>query len=371
MINTEKKEASGGMRYYKRLRIRRVARTLFPAMVLWLAAAALLLCLGPAALRAAFPVSLKSLPFWKLEGACVEYDVPYIYTRYERESAAPEDGGGTVGAAYLIDVQHGVNDYFFIGFYACGNLLPAAETLYAESRETGEPEALRVRGTVIALEGEELKRYEEAARRTAEALAEGEDEAVEAELFTHVKPLCLDAGMAGPWTKARLRQGLLLAAALLLLGLAPLLRGLRTGALTGRDLSQIREKFEELGGGEALAEDIAEFYDSTPPIGGVRVGRDFILLPGPKLLRPWDVAWAYYRETRRGPRCVLRTMDGESFELRMRGKKVWELLETLHERCPGILVGYTEEIERYYEENRAIFVTSWESERPGCIRQGY
>lgn len=359
------------MQYYKRLRVRRVAWTLFPAMILWLAAAALLLCFGPAALRVAFPVSLKSLPFWKLEGAYVEYDVPYIYTCYEREMAAPEDGGGAVGAFYLIDVQHGVNDYFFMGLYACGDLLAPAETLYAESRETGEPEALRVRGTVMALEGDELERYEEAARRAAEALSEGEDAAVEAELLTHVKPLCLNAGMAAPWTKAQLRHGLLLAAALLLLGLAPLIRGLCTGALTGRDLRQIREKFEELGGGEALAEDIAEFYNATPPIGGVRVGRDFILLPGPKLLRPWDVAWAYYRESRKGPCCVLRTMDGESCELRMRGKKVWELLETLHERCPGILVGYTEEIERYYEENRAIFVTSWENERPGCIRHGY
>ncbi len=139
-----------------------------------------------------------------------------------------------------------------------------------------------------------------------------------------------------------------------------MLLGALPPALAGRALRPLREQIEK-DGGAALDGRLCRFYDETPPIGGVRLGAEFVLLTGkgePVLLRPWEVAWAYEGGGRRSC-CIFRTMGGTAYEQDMRPKELQALLAEMESSLPGTILGYSEEFERLYGERRDLFAARW------------
>lgn len=351
------------MGFFNRLHRDYLWRRLLPVPFLTAAAVVLFfLFSGPETLRALHPVSLASLPPAKWEGTCVAYDVPYIYAQYTRELEyrGGVNTGRTVGGGYLIDLgRDGSASFRLLGLYIHGNqtLLDQAEELARRSRESEEPPPMRVWGTVRMMEGDEREQYNETIKRVSDAYGgSGRAEGLEDQAL----PLCIDAGRIGG-KPAWLARGLLV------LSLLPLLVAVWrvVQALRLKPLRALQNKLEELGGGEALDALLESFYEEAEPIGGVRVGRDFVLLPGYLLLRPWEIVWAYGEDGC----CVLRTLDGERYEVSMPPEESRALLAEIQQLLPGTAVGYSDRIAQRYEEDRASFADWWDQCRPGCYQE--
>ncbi len=338
-------------------------RWLLPVPFLVAAAVALFVLLdGPEALRSLEPVPLESLSPSDWEGTCVSYEVPYIYAQYmqELEYRGGVNTGKRVGGGYLIDLgRDGMTSFRLLGLYIHGDqtLLEQAEDLAQNSRETDTPAPMRVWGTLRRMEDEDRAKFSETIKRVSDAYggsgrAEG--------LAGHALPFYIDAGRIGG-KPAWLARGLLL------LTLPPLLAAVWrvVQALRTAPLRPLQRKLAELGGGEALDALLESFFEETLPIGGVRVGRDFVLLPGYLLLRPWEIVWAY----RDGGLCVLCTLDGLRYELPMRPDDAQTLLDEIQQLLPGTEVGFSAQLARRYQEDRASFADWWDKCRPGCYQE--
>lgn len=351
------------MAFFNRLHRDYLWRKLLPVPFLTAAAIALFfLFSGPEALRSLHPVPLESLSPEEWEGTCVSYDVPYIYAQYMRELEyrGGVNTGRTIGGGYLIDLgREGMTSFHLLGLYIHGDLdlLEQAEALARNSRETDTPAPVPVWGTVRAMGAEDQGKFNETIQRVSAAyVGNGRAEG----LAGHARPFYIDAGRIDgkpAW----------LARTLLYLSVIPLAwAAWRTAqALRTAPLRPLQKKLEELGGGEALDALLESFYAETAPIAGVRIGRDFVLLPGYLLLRPWEIVWAY----REGGLCVLLTLDGQRHEFFLRSEEAQDILDEIQQLLPGTIVGYSDKTARRYQENRASFAAWWEQCRPGCYHE--
>lgn len=351
------------MGFFNRMYREYLWRNLLPVPFLTAAAIALFfLFSGPEALRSIHPVPLETLPPAEWEGACVSYEVPYIYAQYMRELEyrGGVNTGQSVGGAYLIDLgRDGMTDFRLLGLYIHGNfqLQEQAEDLARRSRETDAPEPLRVWGTVRVMESEDRERFEDTIARVSDAYggsgrAEG--------LADYALPFYIDAGRIGGRPAWLTRTLLVLSLIPLIVAVWCVAQALRTAPLR-----PLQQKLGELGGGEALDALLESFYEETAPVGGVRVGRDFVLLPGYLLLRPWEIVWAY----REGGLCVLRTLDGQHLSVPMRPDEAQDVLDEILQLLPGTEVGYSEQVARRYQEDRDSFARWWDQCRPGCYQE--
>lgn len=351
------------MGFFNRLQRDYLRRWLLP--VPFLTAVAVLLFFlfsGPETLRSLHPVPLGSLPVSEWEGACVTHEVSYIYAQYMRELEyrGGVNTGRIIGGNYLIDLgRDGKTTFRLLGLYIHGDqaLLEQAGDLVRSSRETDKPASMEVWGTVRMMDEDERAKFSETIERVSEAYGgSGRAEGLEEQAL----PFYIDAGRIGgkpAW----------LARALLLLPLIPLLLAVWrvAQALRTSPLLPLQSKLEELGGGETLDALLESFYEDTVPIAGVRVGWDFVLLPGYLLFRPWEIVWVY----REGGLFVLRTLDGQRHELLLTSEEAQDLLDEMQQMLPGTAVGYSEQTDRRYQEDRASFAHWWDKCRPGCYQE--
>jgi len=353
-VRAARKRGTRDAPFLRKLFRERLRRALLPALALWGAAALFFFAGGRAAFRTLRPVPLETLPAAALDGAYVSCDVPYLYARYERELEyrAGRPTGAVTGGGYVFDVQRGGDDYRFLGIFVRGEDYTAAKALAVRSRETETPAPLHVEGTLRAMDENDAARYYAAVISVAEAFAaDGRMDA--AEICEHALAYYINVGRVGDRPTEWCFAALALSLGFLLLGALP-------PALAGRALRPLREQLER-SGGAALDERLCRFYEETPPIGGVRLGTEFVLLTGkgePVLLRPWEVAWAYEGGGRRSC-CIFRTMGGTAYEQDMRPKEVQALLVEMESRLPGAILGYSEEFERLYGERRDLFAARW------------
>ena len=79
------------------------------------------------------------------------------------------------------------------------------------------------------------------------------------------------------------------------------------------------------------------------------------------------MVWAYQDDLPRFHRQVhavlLRTADGGQYALPMDGERAGQLLEAMSQALPGAAIGYTEETERLYREDRSALSARWEEIR--------
>ena len=154
--------------------------------------------------------------------------------------------------------------------------------------------------------------------------------------------------------------------------------GLLVKAAHGSYQKKMLQKLRDMGDESAMLEKLELFYDNTNPVGGVRMGSEFVMFQsGAKtvLLRPWDIAWAHQSTTRHRTNgiptgkthaAVLRTMDGAQYSLTMKELQVQQLLDAMQAALPGTVLGYCKETEQLYRQDRAAFMARWEAARPGC-----
>ncbi len=362
----DRRDGAGDALFLRRLLRERLRRAMVPALALWGAAAALfLLAGGTAAVRALRPIPLETLTPGASGGAYVSCDVPYLYARYEREVEyrAGRPTGLVTGGGYVFDVRGGGDDYRFLGLFARGEDYTAAKALAVRSRETETPAPMRVEGTLLAMDENDAARYYAAIISVAEAFAaDGRMDA--AEICEHALAYYINVGCVGDRPTEWCTAALALSLGFIVLGALP-------PALAGRALRPLRQRLLE-DGGAPLDQRLCQFYDETPPIGGVRLGDDFVLLTGrgePVLLRPWDIAWVYEGGGRRSC-CIFRTMGGTAYEQDMRPKEAQALLGELADRLPGAILGYSEELERLYAERRDLFAARWARARSAATMDG-
>lgn len=305
------------------------------------------------------PKTLAELDPEHMEGAYVEDDIYYFYTPYLEEEQYRNNvaTGRITGRQYIIDFD----ETYYMGLFVHSRDLDEAETMMdaCEAYMNGEISfdqvpVMRVRGTITAMDSQEEGFYLDAA---------GGDSQVESIML----PYYIDHNRIGGNTF--ILTGLIAAAAvvLIVLGIAAPVK-----ALTGGYQKKLLAKLRDMGDPELMAEKLELFYESTEPVSGVRLSREFVFFqsgPHSILLRPHDLAWAYQSTTQHRTNgiktgktyaAILRTMDGAQYTLGMTEDKVQKLLEAIHNTLPGVVLGYSKEIEQAYRKNRELFARRWD-----------
>lgn len=308
--------------------------------------------------RCLTPRTLSELTEESLEGAYVADGIPYLHILYAREEAyrLGEPTGEILSLYYAIDFGEGR----YMGLCVHRGGLDRAERMmsacqvyrYGELPREKIP-VLPVSGTVKAMEGEELACFM--------ALAGG-NEALAAAML----PYYIDVGRIGPRTMTAQVLLTLTALAFLVLALIPVIR-----SLSGVYQRQVIAVLSQSWSRSIAAERAGQFYDRTQPVCGVRMGPEYVFFQqGPKsiLLRPWDVVWAYQEDLprpfhRQVHAVLLRTTDGAQYALPMDSRRADQLLEAMSQALPGTTIGYTQETERLYREDRDALSARWEEVR--------
>lgn len=299
------------------------------------------------------PQYLYDVPEEELEGAYVTVEVPFLYGAYayEEEYENGRPTGKTVSMEYLIDA----NDISYCGMYVSGSNLKKAEALMEESEAymdgVGDiPEkSFTVTGVMKPMSGESLRFYKDALDYNTMS---GEEQA----LFL---PLYLDTEVGVNWG--------LLAFGVVLLGVA---LWIVVYAAMGKYQKQLMEKANALSGGspEYILEQVKQLRETAPVCKGLWVGANLVYLEqGMRqfLYEKKEICWAYSQTTRQKMygfitvgkyhSLVLRTMDGKNFAFQMPEEKTKEGVQTLGKLLPECVLGYSEELEKLYNQNRGQF----------------
>lgn len=370
------------MEWLARLRKRSIKKALLPC-ILFLAIAIGIIAFSGAwrVVGMIFPRSLADLTPETAEGAYVSDDLYMLYGEFiEVERYRDNRPTGVITARYYVT---DFDDIYYIGLKVHSGSLKKSEAMlddcdafwdalydcndfwegrmsYDEFCQEHPLPVMHVSGTIKAMDNEELRYYKRFANNDADTIA-------------IMLPYYIDMGQVGDLNYGTLALVWVLAIACVVIGLFPMIK-----ACTGKSQKQVRATLAASGSLEMEAEKAATFYDSTEPVSGIRMGREFVyfeLGPDSVLLRPWDVAWAYQSTTQHRTNgiptgktyaIVLRTMDGKSYNISMSKKQVETLLEAMTTAMPGTVLGYSKEIESLYLQNRAVFTQRWEEKVPGC-----
>lgn len=310
------------------------------------------------------PKSLEELTPETMAGAYVEDDIYLFYTPYLEELYGENRySAETTGIQYLVDFD----EEYFMGLSVHKDRLDEAKAMmtacdnYFDGKVSEEDlPVLHVKGSIRAMDDEEKGYYMD--------LAEGDSELEAIMLPYYLDVNRIDGRPAGAQICIFIGSLALLAAAIF-----PLVK-----SLTGGYQKQVKAKLSAMGDFESSAERAAQFYESTEPVSGVRMGSEYVyFIHGADsiLLRPWDIAWAYQSTTQHRTNgipsgktyaAILRTMDGRQYTLSMKEEQVQRLLEAISLSLPGVVIGYTEDLERVYKQNRSAFSDRWEEKLPGC-----
>lgn len=308
------------------------------------------------------PKSLEDLDPETAVGKYVETDIYVLYGSFiddlETRTSSTYSAVNVVGRYYLIDFDE---DTYYMGLHVHKKELPEFEAMM-ESCEAAfdrdlnwdEVPVIRVKGTITAMDDKELGFYREAV---------GDD-------FDKL-PFYLDVGRMNGQTVGGMVMIWLISLAVLALGVLYLMKA--------GNQKEIIKLLEDSGNFEREAERAAAFYESTEPVCGVRMNRDFVYFrAGQKdiLLRPWDVVWAHKSTTRhklygiipvgKSYAATIHTMDGRTYTLPMSEQKVNELLNAMFTAIPGVALGYSEQLANAYANYRQVFADRWEEKDPGC-----
>lgn len=353
------------MELLKRLRRDSLKRVLPLSLLLLAAGIALFFIFGCYDLiQLASPRTLAELTPETMEGAYVEDDVTYFYAAYLQTKEYKDNRYvGVTGVQYVIDFDRS----YYMGLSVhkldldeAENMMDACDDYYYGKIGADEVPVFHVRGTIEAMDDEERSYYFEAA---------GGDAGLESIML----PYYVDLNRMNGNTFALMWIMLAVSVALFLGGLVPLIR-----ALTGGYQKKLSAKLAAMGEESSMLERLERFYDSSEPASGVRIGSEFLMFQHgavTMLFRPWELAWAYQMTTRhrtngiptgKSYAAIFRMMDGTQYSLAMKEPQVQALLKAINENAPGVVLGYTKELEQMYQKNRSSFAARWESVRPGC-----
>jgi len=300
--------------------------------------------------KLAFPWSLSQLTAAKLDGVWVEDDVSCLHREYAREITHQKDGEDLLtGTAYIIFLDSGQS----MGLFVHQEGLAEAQALLEKCQTqdgTGELPVLHVSGMVRAMPEQHLTLFR--------AAAEG-DERVESAML----PYYIDVGRLNGWSLAVCWLVLGASCALMALGL-----GLGIYVLAGGCQRKLKAKAARAGDLAMSLSRVERFYRRTPPLGGVRADKEYVLFRRGAvdiLLRPWDVTWAYSIDRRNSSKVVFRTAQEETYTVTMSPMDAQALFHRMEEQTPGVLIGFTDD-RAYAYQCDPTFAHRWEAVWPGC-----
>lgn len=294
----------------------------------------------------AFPWSLNQLAQDSMEGVWVSDTLTSLHKEYAQEITRQEgQEDRPTGAAYIIPLPDGR----CMGVFFHEDTLGAAQALLDASHEGGA--GLRVRGQVRPMDQGHLALYT--------AAAEQEDEDGEQIML----PFYIDVDRLNG-RKLPVCWAVLAASCVLMTA------GLAVGGyvLAGGCQRALRRKAAQAGNLAMSMSRVERFYHRTPPLGGVRVDRNYVMFRKGAvdvLLRPWDVTWVYSIDRHDTSRVIFRTGQEKRYTVKMPKVGAQALFQHLEEQTPGILLGYTKE-RAYAYQCDPTFAHRWEAIWPGC-----
>ncbi|NCB99326.1 MAG: hypothetical protein EOM34_01445 [Clostridia bacterium] len=350
------------MHILNRLRQNSLRRVLLPSILFIALALVIFFAFGCQNLIKTFsPQKLADLDPEKMEGAYVEDDIYYFYTPYLEEEQYKNNRptGRITGTQYIVDFD----DIYYMGLFVHSTDMDEAEAMLEASTAYyyGEIAAedlpiMHVKGTMTAMSSEELGYYMDSATESPETK-------------DVMLPYYLDVNRIGGSTASALWILSAISLVLILIAIFLFIK-----AITGGYQKKLKAKLETLGGLEVAGERLDRFYDATEPVSGVRMNQDFVLFDKgaePVLLQPQELIWAYQSTIQhriygiipsgKSHAVVFRTIDGKMYTLNMKEDAAQTLLEALHQRMPGLIIGYTPELQQLYKENRNAFAAHRQS----------
>ena len=303
------------------------------------------------------PKYLYDLPVDELNGSYVEAEIFYLPDWYavteSRREGSPVKT--VVSREYIIPV----GDMEFMGVLMNKENLTYADQIMEESQAylDGEISELNnyftVKGTILPMPEDSLGFYHDTI---------GYEE-LDAETQAWFLPYYLKVDYLGRTQTALTWVTTGIGVVCLAIGLLMLIR-----ALTGAYQKEIKKYCETSGEGEFATERLEAFYQSTQPVGGIRMNDRWVLFQQgawTRLLDAQDLCWAYQRTTRHRTNgiptgktygLILKTRKKRSFDLGMAEATVQQTLHEIGMRLPHVVLGYAKELEREYKNNPEAFV---------------
>lgn len=304
------------------------------------------------------PKNLTDLPVDRLEGRFVQADIDWLYGEYMYTQETKNGVKTVISAEYLVDCGDS-----YIGLKVPRGLVKDARAMYKENQYGNDSIVFHVQGTVSALEGTPLRYYKELV----------DYDKMSAFMQDKYLLLYIDVDKVSGHDIAMVWFFAAVSLVLAAWGVFCIARasggsyqkGLRRRLAGMGELTQMEERFDQ-------------FYQSREPVSGLRMDDEFFLVETgvrQELFRPWEIAWAYQCTTRHYRGVIptgtsytlrLRLMNGKQRDIAMSQSEVQNALQAMGQAMPGVVLGYSKELEMSYKQNRDAFRQRWESAKPGC-----
>lgn len=287
-----------------------------------------------------------------------------IYTIYDYYSYYEEDGTIT-SKEYLIPV--GEKEY--MGMVCSGSEMNIADKNmqvywdYLDGKDFSgtNMEELAVEGTIMPLEGESLRYYNE----YLDAMEMTEEERA------NFLPYVLQVNYIGNATKGGLVASAVFAAVLAVIGIIFLINGIRA-----TNLKNLRKYCREKGNEELYMKRVEQFYESGTPVQGIRVNTEYFMavrFAAVYFAEAKDLIWVYSSIVRHSVNFIpagktyslkVCKADGKQFDIQMKNERaVNEAIDYVARNMPYLIFGYDDTLLNMYNQNRSEMVRQVTDER--------
>lgn len=294
-------------------------------------------------------------------GMYVETTVYGIYDYYACTTETKNGSEKTISCEYIIPV----GEAEYMGLLAPEKYLDDCDALMEESWDylDGKTDEIlgqiRVKGTITEMESESLKFYKEYLADYA-----GYDD-LSAEEQAAFLPYYLKVDCVGDMKLAELIVSLLLAAVMLGVTIFIVIRIMKGGVQKG-----LIKYCKENG----AQEKVEQFYRSTTPVNGLRIGREYILSDdGSIFLLSDTLVWAYMQVTNhkrglitvsRDYAILLHTRKGGLYQHYVKSEaQTKEILDQINRVLPWVILGYSDEINKAYKKDRDSLIQACDRKR--------
>lgn len=295
------------------------------------------------------------------EGVLVKAKIYMIYDYYSYY----EEDGTVTSKEYLIPV--GEKEY--MGMVCSGSEMDIADKNmqiywdYTDGKDIGgaEMEELEVEGTIMPLEGESLRYY----NQYLDAVEITEEER------TNFLPYALQVNYIGNETKGGLVAVAIFTAVLVVVGTIFLINGIR-----GTNIKNLRKYCREKGNEELYMNRVEQFYESGTPVQGIRVNTEYFMavrFATVYFAEAKDLIWIYPSIVKHSVNFIpagktyslkVCKSDGKQFDIQMKNEEaVNEAIDYMAKNMPYLIFGYDDTLLNMYNGNRSEMVRQVTDER--------
>ncbi len=303
------------------------------------------------------PVNLNTIKDEDIAPGRAEMDIYFVVDYY----ASYEEDGNTTRKYYLVPV----GEQSYIGVEAQAKYFDELDPIMAVSQDylMGNRDNVEgsfyANGTISEMTGEELQYY----KAYYSELDWGSED-----IFL---PYTLRLGHYGEGTSFTF---IFFGAILLcvLIGMIVIVVNMSRGKYQ----KMITDYCKKAGNNEQAMYKVEQFYNTTQPIHGFRISKEYVMTSNGAntvFFEGKELLWAYMDVTNHYT-YFIKTGTTYAIQLRMRGGKSYvisvkneqmaqEVLKQIHDKLPFVFVGYSDEVNGFYNKNRAEMIQESEKMR--------